>query len=45
MKDFKSILLDLAKYQNIKQSQVKERMEEKWQKQLLSKQEKKKFFW
>ena len=40
MEDFKSMLLDLGKYQNTYQLQVQERMEEKWQKQLLSQQEK-----
>ena len=40
MEYFKIILLDLVKYQNTQQLQVQERMEEKWQKQLLSQQEK-----
>ena len=40
MEDFKSILLDLVKYQNTQQLQVQERMEEKRQK-LLFQQEKK----
>ena len=40
MEDFKIILLDLVKYQNTQQLQVQERMEETWQKQLLSQQEK-----
>ena len=40
MEDFKSILLDLVKKQNTQRLQVQERMEEKWQKQLLSQQEK-----
>ena len=40
IEDFKSILLHLVKYQNTQQLQVQERMEEKWQKQLLSQQEK-----
>ena len=40
MEDFKSILLDLVKYQNIQQLQVQGRMEKKWQKQLLSRQKK-----
>ena len=39
MEDFKSILLDLIKCQNTRQLQVQERMEEKWQKQLLFQQE------
>ena len=30
MKDFKSILLDLVRYQNTQQLQLQERMEEKW---------------
>ena len=40
MEDFKSILFDLVKNQNTQQLQVQERMEKKWQKQLLSQQEK-----
>ena len=42
MADFKSISLNLVKYQNTQQLQVQERVEEKWQKQLLSQQEKNK---
>ena len=36
----KYLILDLIKYQNTQQLQVLERMEEKWQKHLLSQQEK-----
>ena len=42
MEDFKSILLDMVKYQKTQQLQVRERMKEKWQKQLLSLKKKKK---
>lgn len=35
MEDLKSILVEHVKYQNEQQLQLQERMEEKWQKQLL----------